>query len=692
MTTEEFIQRAKQIHGDRYNYSKVKYIDNKTEVCIICIEHGEFWQKPKNHLSGYGCSICSGRKKMRTVDFIKRAKSINGDKYDYSRVEYKGFNEKICIICHEHGEFWQAAGNHLKGIGCPQCGIIKSSSKQKIWTKEKCYETARRYSDLGTFSKECQVAYTIAHRNGWLADYVWLTRKKIPNGYFTKEIVMTGAHKYTSSQDFFKGNPKAYYAARRNDWIKECTWFQKPKNAKKWNYETCYKEALKYISKTAFRINSTTAYCVARDKGWLEEYKWLKNYDELYDHDECFVEAQKYLYYNDFRANSHPYYMVARKRGWLKEFTWLIKEYAEPHNKKWNYDTCYEEAKKYATKGAFGKGASGAYDVARRNGWLSDYTWFPDFSASDAKVDSVYCYYFKEQNAVYVGRTLMYRQHIRDVEHNNYETDTVYKFAHLNNCTIPQMRIIEEYLTIQQGREREDYWRKQFEIEGRTILNKAATGGRSSSIGALARGKWTFEKAYKIAKAFQTVNELCEEYGYLYKIAKAKGWLEKFDWFRGKEIRVEKQTKWTEEVCRKEALKYNSRKDFRKYCKGAYDKAKEMGWLQNYTWLTYNKPHSEWDYNSCKEEASKYSNRNEFGKSAYGAYTCARKNGWLDDFYPIPLRRYFDYDTCKRMVSKYQSLNDLLINDRSLYESIRKKGWLDNFFPKDKTTKENKNK
>ena len=131
-----------------------------------------------------------------------------------------------------------------------------------------------------------------------------------------------------------------------------------------------------------------------------------------------------------------------------------------------------------------------------------------------------------------------------------------------------------------------------------------------------------------------TVNELCEEYGYLYKIAKAKGWLEKFDWFRGKEIRVEKQTKWTEEVCRKEALKYNSRKDFRKYCKGAYDKAKEMGWLQNYTWLTYNKPHSEWDYDSCKEEASKYSNRNEFGKYAYGAYTSSRNNGWLDEFFP----------------------------------------------------------
>ena len=59
-----------------------------------------------------------------------------------------------------------------------------------------------------------------------------------------------------------------------------------------------------------------------------------------------------------------------------------------------------------------------------------------------------------------------------------------------------------------------------------------------------------------------------------------------------------------------------------------------MGWLQNYTWLTYNKLHLEWDYNSCKEEASKYPNRNTFGKYAYGAYTSSRKNGWLDEFFP----------------------------------------------------------
>ena len=101
---------------------------------------------------------------MTTDKFIQKAKKVHGDRYDYSKAEYIVSKTKVCIICPEHGEFFQRANNHLRGIGCPQCGIIKSSSKQKIWTKEKCYEAALKYTDLGTFSKECQVAYVIAHR------------------------------------------------------------------------------------------------------------------------------------------------------------------------------------------------------------------------------------------------------------------------------------------------------------------------------------------------------------------------------------------------------------------------------------------------------------------------------------------------------------------------------------------------
>ena len=683
MNNDSFIKKAKAVHGDRYDYSKVQYVHNKTEVCIICREHGEFWQKPKNHLSGYGCPICSGRKKMRTIDFIKRAKQVHGDKYDYSKTDYKGNSEKVCIICPEHGEFWQRADNHLKGFGCVQCGFIANSTKQKIWTREKCYETARQYKELNTFSKECQAAYVIAHRNGWLQDYTWLSRRQLPNDYWTKELVIEEARKYTSAHEFKAGNSKAYGAACRRGWIKECTWFVKPKNAKRWNYNTCFEEAQKYTSRQEFRQKSITAYTKARDNGWLEEYDWLERLI-FYSYDVCLEEARKYTYFNDFRSGSHRAYLVARSRGWLKKFDWLIKEPIEPYNKKWNYDTCFAEAKKYKTRSDFNKKRSGAYDVARRNGWLNDYTWMPDITAEDSKVDSVYIYLFEEQKAVYVGRTLMYRQHIRDIEHRNMDNDTVYKYAKKNNCEIPPMQVIEENLSVYQGRVQEDYWRKHYEAQGSLILNKAATGAKSGSLGAIGRGKWTFEKAYKIAQAFQTVNEMCEEYDYLYRISKARGWLEKFTWFRGEEIRVEKTTKWTEEVCHDEAMKYTSRKDFRKMCKGAYDKAQEMGWLDNYTWLSRQKLQSEWDYESCKKEAMKYPSRNEFGKHSYGAYTRSREQGWLDEFYPVPLRRVLDYETCKQLASKYSSISDLLANDKSLYGTLLKKGWMKDFFPETK--------
>ena len=243
LTTEEFIAKAKAVHGDRYDYSRVDYTGNKAKVCIICRIHGEFWQEARMHLSGCGCPICSGRKKMRTIDFVKRAQTVHGNKYDYSKAEYKGNTEKVCVICPEHGEFWQHAGNHMKGVGCPKCGFIISSSKQRIWTRERCYELAMQYKDLTSFAKECQVAYGKACKNDWIKDYTWLERKSLPNGYWTKELVMEEAHKYTSSGDFKKGNKLAYSAACRNGWIKECVWFIKP-----WCAESLVRSGIKHLT------------------------------------------------------------------------------------------------------------------------------------------------------------------------------------------------------------------------------------------------------------------------------------------------------------------------------------------------------------------------------------------------------------------------------------------------------------
>lgn len=129
LTTEDFIEKAKSIHGDKYDYSKSEYKGSKTKLCIICPVHGEFWQTPEVHLGGSGCLNCynenkRGKSRQHNNDwFIKEARKIHGDKYDYSKVEYKTIFTKVCIICPIHGEFWQTPANHIwDKNGCDKCG------------------------------------------------------------------------------------------------------------------------------------------------------------------------------------------------------------------------------------------------------------------------------------------------------------------------------------------------------------------------------------------------------------------------------------------------------------------------------------------------------------------------------------------------------------------------------------------
>lgn len=133
-TMLEFIEKAKKVHGDKYDYSKVEYNGTNVKVTIICPKHGEFEQTPNVHLAGHGCPLCGLEKSheiMSNETFIEKAKAIHGDKYDYSNIEYKGPFEYVSIICPKHGEFKQKASYHLSGNGCPKC--VSNESK---WEKE----------------------------------------------------------------------------------------------------------------------------------------------------------------------------------------------------------------------------------------------------------------------------------------------------------------------------------------------------------------------------------------------------------------------------------------------------------------------------------------------------------------------------------------------------------------------------
>ena len=160
INTDIFIKKAKEKHGDKYDYSKVNYVNAKTKVCIICPKHGEFWQAPYGHLNGNGCSECAKENKKNNTnikytidDFIKKAKEKHGDKYDYSKVNYVNIHTKVCIICPEHGEFWQTPNKHLNGNGCKLCGIIKMKNKNKYTLEEFIKKSNKKHNHKYDYSK-----------------------------------------------------------------------------------------------------------------------------------------------------------------------------------------------------------------------------------------------------------------------------------------------------------------------------------------------------------------------------------------------------------------------------------------------------------------------------------------------------------------------------------------------------------
>jgi hypothetical protein len=137
LTKEEFVTKAKQIHGDLYDYSLFNYIKRHSIGKIICQNHGVFDQLANNHLKGHGCPFCSTErnsnlKRFDLYSFIKKAKILHKEKYDYSLFVYFNAHTKGKIGCVVHGVFEQTPSNHLYGKGCPKC-TSQISKPETAW-------------------------------------------------------------------------------------------------------------------------------------------------------------------------------------------------------------------------------------------------------------------------------------------------------------------------------------------------------------------------------------------------------------------------------------------------------------------------------------------------------------------------------------------------------------------------------
>lgn len=158
--TSIFVKRAQTVHGNKYDYSLVNYKTVHDKVKIVCPKHGEFEQRPKNHIDNKnGCPKCGiptanvARSKNAKEEFIAKAKTTHGNKYDYTKSKYTNCKDKVIITCPVHGDFTQSPSHHLRGTGCPQCAASTSAADKAMTRLEFIESAVKAHGDKYNYDK-----------------------------------------------------------------------------------------------------------------------------------------------------------------------------------------------------------------------------------------------------------------------------------------------------------------------------------------------------------------------------------------------------------------------------------------------------------------------------------------------------------------------------------------------------------
>lgn len=316
-TNEEFIERARKIHGSKYDYSKVNYITNRDKICIICPKHGEFWQTPGNHVDGRcGCPKCQSSiletsvrvlLEENNIEYIpqKSLRDLTNEiiggqpqKIDFFLPHYN-----ICIECQGEQHFFPVTFGKIskeKAVKQYEKNIERDKFKFKALTQQNY--------DIIYFFKFNNLKY----ENG-----EWYKDKK-----FFYDIESLIEYIKTKDYDSIKRewyNQEKYILYKNN---------RKPKTI--WNRDTCYQEALKYDTRTSFSKGSKTAYGYACKNNWLDDYTWFKEIHHVWTYEECYQEALKYKSKKEFENNSPNACNASRKNSWINDYTWFKSLWRKP--------------------------------------------------------------------------------------------------------------------------------------------------------------------------------------------------------------------------------------------------------------------------------------------------------------------------------------------------------------------------
>lgn len=459
------------------------------------------------------------------------------------------------------------------------------------WNYQSCLEEAKKYSIRSEFANGCSGAYRVACRNKWIDDYTWLPTDgrhlKYKKSKWNYENCYKEAKKYKSRGEFAKQNNSAYNSARKHKWIDDYTWLRDErldlindridcvyayefpdmlavyvgrtliKRKKDRDREHLYVRndtVVKFAIKHNKRVplpkyledNLTIKEGVEKECFWINKYReqgWqvlnkakggsiggIGKGKTKFTYDICYEQARLCKTRTEFKNCGNNAYRVALRNGWIKDYTWFVdgKIVGADKRRKYDYQTCYEEASKYNTITEFEKGSHGACIAARTNGWMKDYTWFTILWQE--KWNRETCY---EEAKKYTS--------INDFSSNSGS-------AYVTAC---KNKWIGDYTWLQRKR--------------------------------IKRGTWkSYEKCYNEALKYTKMYDFERLSNSAYNSSVRNGWINDFTWL---ELTRKPRNYWNYENCYSEAKKYKTIVAYQKGSSGSYNSARKNGWLKDYTWF-----------------------------------------------------------------------------------------------------------
>ncbi len=709
MTTEEFIQKAKAVHGDKYDYSKVEYVNSKTKVCIRCPKHGESWQRPDTHLQGQGCPKCASEASTIKLRIWTKERVFEEARKHATKSLFRKRNRSAYATAEKNGWFGEMTWFEPS-----------TPNEPRVWSKEAVFELSKHYKTKREFCKANKSAYNAAWKKHWLEEMTWLA--KSAREPYTKEEVLSIAKQYTTKMDFRKSVPNVYNIAQKKGWLYEITWFTTApkynrhnyciyvyldeenkvayvgltvdKKRRHYNHSTSYDQGGKTIKSPVYShfqsINQPVPNPLyledhlTANEAQEKEHEWLVKYQQMgyrllnkaktgagigalgsasikWTKPRVFKEARNYQSRSEFSTKCVGAYSVAVRRGWIDQMHWMKEKWSHP-TPKWTKGAVFEESKKYTTRREFEDNGKGAYRKALQNGWLDEMPWLK-FARRPWTKEEVF-----EESRKYKSRFAF-----------SQGSPGAYGIARKNKWLdkMPWLVVQVTYDSMKDTifEESKQYNSliefKNVNFDAYSIALKKRWLKEMIWLNPVLRLQLTKEEVFAISKKYKSKTAFYKGDMHVYNYAKKHGWLEEMTWL------VAPHEKWTREQVFEEASKYSSRKEFQQNSPTAYYLARKSQWLDKMPWMA-KRLHDIWTKEEVFEESHKYTSRAAFAAGNGSAYGVARKNKWLDDMpwlilTPIKWTKEAVFDESR----KYKSRGEFQKNSCTAYGVAVRNKWLD---------------